>query len=197
LRNGLVSWFPALGTARKMPADSSLPPWVTRVLLPMALLLVLAIFWQPQREILWNGSWVLKTCLKLPTQKSSSCIGQYELSIANTGKRSERVRVEWPLSLDGWSAEGRVLDLSADFRRANDPEYRCDWAAGHAACSIEEFAPGTLLVLNIHCFTCAWSELESLDQQAPVLVSEASVHRSDPRSTYLFRRLRLLLGLFT
>lgn len=170
---------------------------VTRSLLPLALLLVVAIFWQPQREILWNGSWIIKTCLKLPAQGSSSCIGQYELSIANTGKRSERLTVEWPSSLDGWSAEGRVLNLSADFPRANDPEYRCDWSAGQAACSIENFAPGTLLVLKIHCSMCEWSELESLDRLAPVLVSEAKVHRSDPRSTYLFRRLRLLLGLFS
>jgi len=180
-----------------MPENSTLPPSVKRILAPAVVVLLLAILWKPQHEILWDGSWVLKYCFDSQSRNDSSCIGQYRFSIANTGKHAEQVRVEWPAGLDGWSAEGQVLNLSADFRRDNDPHYHCDWTEEYTGCSIENLSPGTLLILTIHCRVCEQSELEALDRQSPVLVSDARTHRSDPRSTYLFRRLGFFLSLFT
>lgn len=180
-----------------MPERGKLPPSVARLLLLAATILVLTILWKPQREILWNGSWILKHCLDSQSRSPSNCIGQYEFSIANTGKHTERLKVEWLTGLNGWSAEGQVLNLSADFRRANDPDYSCDLTAERAGCSIENLAPGTLLVITIYCHRCEWSELESLDRQTPALATEARIYRSDPRSTYLFRRLGFFLSLLT
>lgn len=181
----------------RMPDRSKLPPSVTRLLVPAAVVLLLAIFWKPQHEILWDGSWVLKYCMDSESRNDSNCIGQYRFSIANTGKHAEHLKVEWPAGLRGWSAEGQVLNLSADFRRANDPDYRCDWTVENTGCSIENLSPGALLIITMHCRLCGSSDLELLDQQTPILVSDARTYRSDPRSTYLFRRLGFFLSLLT
>jgi hypothetical protein len=166
-----------------------------RLFLPLAVILALALFWQPEREILWNGSWIFKDCLKLQANDASNCIGQYEFSIANTGEKSEHISVEWPMSLNGWSVDRKVLNLSADFKRANDPDYSCNWEAEHAGCSIDNFAPGTLLTITLRCLMCELAELETLDQQRPALISEARVYKSDPRSTFLIRRLGFFISL--
>ena len=170
---------------------------VKRLLVTAAVILVLGILWKPQHEILWDGSWTLKHCLDSRTLGQANCIGQYEFSLANTGKQTERLKIEWPPGLSGWSAEGQVLNLSADFRRANDPEYRCEWTPEHAGCAIENLAPGALLIITIHCRLCERSELELLDRQSPVVVSDVRTHRTDPRSTYLFRRLGFFLSLLS
>jgi hypothetical protein len=163
---------------------------------PIIAICVFTLFWQPEREILWNGSWIIKNCMNVRAQGNSSCIGDYELSVANMGEKTERVVIEWPLSLDRWSVDKKALNLSADRKRAHDPDYSCNWQAEHASCSIDNFAAGTLLIITLRCLLCEQVELESLDTHTPVLVSEARVYRSDPRATLLFRRVGLLISLF-
>jgi hypothetical protein len=157
---------------------------------------LLALFWHPDSEVTWNGEWVLHQCRLLSDDGGSNCIGQYELSFGNSGEEPVEVRLDWPVDLRHWSLRTEVLNLSADRQRTNDPDFSCDRTAARAACSIDQFAAGTLLVITLRCILCDRKELDALSDNHPQVTSQARVYRSDPRATLLFRRLSLIFGLF-
>jgi hypothetical protein len=166
------------------------------LLIPVSAISVISIFWQPEHEVLWHGSWLINNCNILQSQDGSKCIGQYELSVANTGDQPELVQIRWPLDLGHWSVDQKVLNLSADRKRLNDPDIACDWHAAEAKCSIKDFAAGTLLLITLRCLSCERAALEFLSSHPPTIISDAKVYESDPRGTLLFRRLFFFLSFF-
>jgi len=158
--------------------------------IPVSAISVLALVWRFEHEVLWHGSWVFRNC-GLPVEgENPACIGQYEMSFGNTGDHTEDVTIDWPLGLRDWSWDWRVLNLSADRQRANDPAFTCQKSSADTQCPIADFAPGTLLILTLRCLVCERTELLALDDERPSVKSpSARVIASDPRATLLFRRL--------
>jgi hypothetical protein len=164
------------------------------LVIPVGAVSVTALVWQSEHEVLWHGSWILKHCGLTANGTESNCIGQYELSFGNTGDHGEEVLLDWPVDLRQWSMDWRVLNLSADRRRANDPNFTCRKMAESTTCAIADFAAGTLLTIKLRCLLCNRAQLHAMDQNPPVVTSQARVYSSDPRATLLFRRLGILLS---
>jgi len=164
------------------------------IVIPVGAVSVTALVWQSEHEVLWHGSWILKHCGLAAIDKETNCIGQYELSFGNTGDHPEEVLIDWPVDLRRWSMDWRVLNLSADRRRANDPKFTCPKEAEKTTCTITDFAAGTLLIIKLRCLLCGPAELQAFEEHPPAVTSQAKVHASDPRATLLFRRLGVLLS---
>jgi len=59
---------------------------------------------------------------------------------------------------------------------------------------IADFAAGTLLIIKLRYLLCNREELQAMERNPPVVISQARVYSSDPRATLLFRRLGVLLS---
>jgi hypothetical protein len=146
--------------------------------------------------VTWNGDWILQECHLFGGAEESNCIGQYELSFGNSGDEPVQVHLDWQVDLRHWSLKKEILNLSADRQRANDPDFSCERSAARAACSIDHFAAGTLLIVTLRCILCHRKELDALSMNGPQVTADARIYQSDPRATLLIRRLSLIFSLF-
>lgn len=166
------------------------------VIVPLGAISARALLWHSEREVLWHGAWTLQYCRLLAGNGGTNCIGQYELSFGNTGRHTELVLIDWPVDLRHWSMKSKVLNISAERQRANDPEFSCKKRAEETNCAISDFAAGTLLIITFRCLSCDQRELQAVGNNLPTVSSEARVYASDPRATLLFRRLGVFFGWF-
>lgn len=165
------------------------------VLAPFATFSVVSLFFASEREIVYELNAVFTQCglSKIP---GKDCTALYELIIGNTGAREETVRLVWPFDLSPWERGQLVLNIAADQPRGHDPQIACETSGTQSACVMENFAPGTLVIMKFTCMACSGHDTGMMEEKVLAVETEADIARGDPRVTIVFRRLQNLLNIF-
>ena len=146
-----------------------------------------------QREIVYEMHTVFATC---PPSMAGNCVARVELVIGNTGHAEESVSLAWPDYQGNWTRGERVLNISADRRRARDPFVSCAVVPGQQECIIRQFSPGALVIMHLDCYQCSRQQVQLLAETPLVIQTEAHTAYGDPRVAVLLRRLLALAHLF-
>ncbi|MBI2994946.1 MAG: hypothetical protein HYY48_12340 [Gammaproteobacteria bacterium] len=163
------------------------------VLIPAGVFSASSVLFPFSREIVYDMHTVFSTCHAI---RAGQCVARMELIIGNTGHTDETVNLVWPRFEGPWSQYHNVLDISADRPRGGDPVVRCSVAEGRQECSIEQFAAGALVIMQLDCYRCSKREVEMLGDTPLEIQTGAHASYGDPRVTLLFRRLLALARLF-
>ena len=164
-------------------------------LAPFTTLSVVSLFFSSDREIIYELNAVFSQCglSKIP---GKDCAAIYEFIIGNTGAREETVRLAWPFDLSVWERGQQVLNIAADQPRDHDPQLACETTVAQSECVIENFAPGTLMIMKFSCLACSGHEIGMLEGKPVAVQTTATISHGDPRVTIVFRRLQNVLNLF-
>lgn len=161
------------------------------ILIPFGTASIVSLLISSDREIIYETSLVSHCGLSNVPDKD--CVGLYHITLGNTGTRAESMLLTWPFDLSGWQRGHNILNIAADSPRANDPVVDCKMMESATACTIDQFAPGAMLIMDWTCYACGGMDLEKLEEMPVNLQSSATIAYGDPRVTILFRRLQALL----
>lgn len=163
------------------------------VLAPFTTISVVSLFFAREHEIVYDLRKVYAECGFAGTPEKD-CVARYEMVIGNTGLQEEPVRLVWPFDISVWDRDQQVLNIAADNPRGQDPHLTCETRIEQSTCVIENFAPGSMLVLKFTCLGCSSQDSGMLEEKPVNVETEATVSRGDPRVTSFLRRLQNLLN---
>jgi len=165
------------------------------VLLPFTGLSVFSLFYSSSREIVYDQNKVLEYCAHAGTP-GKNCTALYEIIIGNTGSQEETVRLAWPFDLSAWERGQKILNIAADEPREHDPRLACETSPTQSACTLDNFAPGTLVIMKFTCLACSGLEVGRMEGKPVAVESTAKIAHGDPRVNTIFRRFENLLSIF-
>lgn len=164
------------------------------VLTPLTGITIVSLFFSRDREIVYEAYMTVSQCLQTGTP-GQNCVGIYQVNIGNIGEEEESVLFSWPMDLSRWITAKKVRNIAADTPREHDPVVNCEMSENSGECKIDQFAPGTLLEMQLVCYQCAEEEVRQLkDLQVDVTSSSPVISTGNPQLSILFRRLQVLLS---
>ena len=156
----------------------------------IALIFVLDLL-RPDHEILYSGSFITSACPEIQGKKQ--CAGVYQLSIANSGDKSQdEVRASWGIPLEKWVVKINVSDLVAGTKQKRDPTIESTPELAGTAYLVRGLEPNTVVEFKLTCAVCTLEELEALKNAPLKVTGKGTVTNSEPRWTIFGRALRNL-----
>ena len=193
--SGCLWWVTMIESIKKIIQKYLLLSRITAILVPVTILTAIFLFIYSNREIVYKTD--INSKCGLSGSRGKDCAGVYHIIIGNTGAREEKVRLLWPRDLSAWgNADFRIMNITADRPRAHDPVCKCAITGIERVCAINNFAPGTLVIMEFECYACSKEEISRLVDTPVTVQTEANTLHGDPRITTLFWRMQNLLNVF-
>ena len=164
------------------------------VLTPLTGITIASLFFSREREIVYEAYMMVSQCLQSGVP-GENCVGIYQVNIGNTGEHEESAHLSWPMDLAKWKTDWKIQNIAADAPRSYDPVVNCDMSENPGECTIEQFAPGTFVEIQLVCYNCSGNEVSQLEE-LPVDITSSSpvISRGNPKVSILVRRLQVLLS---
>ena len=164
------------------------------ILTPLTGITIASLFFARDREIVYEAYMMVSQCLQTGTP-GQNCVGIYQVNIGNTGEQEESVLLSWPMDLARWKTDWKIQNIAADAPRSHDPVVECEMSEEPGECTIDQFAPGTFVEVQLVCYNCAEEEVQQLKElQVDVTSSSPVISRGNPQVSILVRRLQVLLS---